>query len=381
MGSKSKLIDFVLEGINSCNPQNGVVDLFAGSCTLAGAIGNQTVIHSNDIQNYSKVLAETYTISYCNNIRIHADEIISKAKVHQIKLMREADIKVDYIRKYSVEDLANFEKLQQNLLQKTFEVDFHYFTKTYSGTWWSVEQCAAIDGLRKTAEEFKESPMFQPILAAAMYAMAYSSIGTGHYAQFRDPKTDSNVKDILIYRQKDTFKIFKRKFSELIQWLPKRKSKYEHINTALDFKECLNIAKEGSVIYADPPYAFVHYSRFYHALETFVLYDSPSLQIKNNGELVKGRYRSERHQSPFCIKTKVESAFTDFFDIAKSKDMKIALSYSNKGMISLDEILQLANEKFTNSKIDVHSTDYNHMTLGRQFDQTRKVKEALILIN
>ena len=379
MGSKTKLIDFVLKGINYCEPENGVVDLFSGSCTLAGAIGGSLSVHSNDIQAYSKVLAETYTNAFVASNCPTIDTLVYDAKAHQTQLLSAIDFQLDYSKNYSVAELAKIEKKQQGLIYNQFAKEFHYFTKTYSGTWWSAEQCTVIDSLRYVAENYKSSTIYYPILASIMYAMAYSSIGTGHYAQYRDPKTDSNVNDILRYRRKDTFKIFTRKLSELLEWLPKKPNNLNHISTAKDYLECVKKVKDGSVIYADPPYCFVHYSRFYHALETLVLYDKPDLQIKGVS-IVKGRYRAERHQSPFCIKSKVTNAFSDLFEVANAKDLKIALSYSNTGMISIDEIVELATNKFSKPKISVFTQDYKHMTLGRQFDRSRLVKEALIVI-
>ena len=78
--------------------------------------------------------------------------------------------------------------------------------------------------------------------------------------------------------------------------------------------------------------------------------------------------------------SKVKNAFSDLFEVANAKDLKIALSYSNTGMISVDEVVELAENKLYKPKMSVHTQDYEHMTLGRQFDRSRLVKEALIVI-
>ena len=379
MGSKTKLIEFILKGIEHFELKNGVTDLFSGSCTLAGAIGHSIEIHSNDIQAYSRVLAETYTTSSTSNNCPTPDQIISKAKAHHKNLLDEIGFNLNYTQNFSVSQLGQMEKKQQELINKTFSNSFHFFTKTYSGTWWNAEQCAAIDSLRFIAEDYKILPIYPAILASIMHTMAYSSIGTGHYAQFRDPKTLSNVNNILSYRRKDAFEIFNRKLNEILKWLPRERSLLSHRTTALDYLECLKDSKDGSVVYADPPYCFVHYSRFYHALETLVLYDQPELQIQG-GDIVKGRYRASRHQSPFCIQSKVRRAFKDFFDVANAKNMKIVLSYSNSGMISLEELFEIIKMSFSAPQISVLSTNYEHMTLGRKFDRARLVKEVLIII-
>jgi adenine-specific DNA-methyltransferase len=122
----------------------------------------------------------------------------------------------------------------------------------------------------------------------------------------------------------------------------------------------------------------VHYSRFYHALETLVLYDFPKLQVQK-GKVVKGRYREERHQSPFCIQSKVRGAFEDLFDGVKASGSSLVLSYSNTGMISLDELLEIGRKVLPNRKIEVLTTDHEHMTMGRKEDRQRSVKEGLLL--
>ena len=129
---------------------------------------------------------------------------------------------------------------------------------------------------------------------------------------------------------------------------------------------------EKSLVYADPPYAFVHYSRFYHALETLVKYDYPKVDHK-------GRYRIDRHQSPFCKRTEVKNAFKVLFSKTRNKQASLILSYSSTGMISLEEILAIASQSFGESyKITTQEVAYKHSTMGRKDDRTKDVQEYLI---
>ena len=108
-----------------------------------------------------------------------------------------------------------------------------------------------------------------------MFAMSYNSQSTGHYAQYRDATNDSSKDDILIYRQREILPYFKNKFDQLKSFLGR--NPHEHRVTSMDYVACLEAIEENSLVYADPPYAFVHYSRFYHALETLVRYDYPTV--------------------------------------------------------------------------------------------------------
>ncbi len=60
MGSKAKIIRYVSDGINGVHGHGYVCDLFAGAGSLAGAIGSSVPFVSNDIQNYSQVIARCY---------------------------------------------------------------------------------------------------------------------------------------------------------------------------------------------------------------------------------------------------------------------------------------------------------------------------------
>ena len=219
----------------------------------------------NDIQRYSSVLAEGYLLSYRSE-ELSGKEIIEGARPFyeelKSKLPRgvcDADYEETELEKFTQSEIKSRE-----LLNHGFSSTHHLFTKCYSGTWWSVEQCLWIDAVKKFADDRKDEPEHAVILASLMYAMAYCSQGTGHFAQYRDAKDESSLRDILIYRRRSL-----------------------------------------------PDY-FVHYSRFYHALETLVLYDYPTIQPKGEG-LVKGRYREGRHQSPFSIRSQVRGAFEGLF--------------------------------------------------------------------
>lgn len=380
MGSKSKIIDFVVEGINDVRlSDKPVLDLFAGSASLAGAIGRNISFHSNDIQQYSRVLSTAYAASWKTTKTPDANDIISQAS-HIIKRVRPSieEHLHTYTNDSSLENFNQREACQRTLIDHKFDHKWHLFIKCYSGTWWSAEQCLWIDALREVAEFYKDDPAYDVILASLMFAMAYCSQGTGHYAQYRDAKNLSSMNDILIYRKRSIEKYFVRKYSEVMELLNVKPSPYDFVATADDFSACLE-SFNGGTVYADPPYCFVHYSRFYHALETLVLYDFPELQVIG-GVVVKGRYRVDRHQSPFCIASKVEGAFESLFRGVHRSESNLVLSYSNTGMIDLDRMVEMAGSIFEGKKMELLTMDHQHMTLGRTGTRHRDVKECLLLI-
>jgi len=375
MGAKRTILDFVIGAINETYEEGKLYDLFGGTSILSGALGKLIPVHSNDIQEYSAILAQTYLSNYKwenypSNI---LDEIVGKASAYVESIMEKyPNFVFSYSENKTIEEFVELEKQQQDLIEFNFTNLTHYlFIKNYSGTYWSYQQCLWIDAFRKVADEYKGSPVYYMILSSLMFAMSYNSQSTGHYAQFRDATSLSSKKDILIYRQKDILSYFVKKFSQLQKHLGENNINYTV--TSLDYAACLDQIEPNSLVYADPPYAFVHYSRFYHALETLVKYDYPTVTHK-------GRYRTDRHQSPFCKRTEVKAAFTNIFSKIKDRNAKLILSYSNTGMVSLNELLDIAHINLGfKYEVSIKEVDYKHSTMGRKDDKNRSVQEYLII--
>lgn len=374
MGSKRELLEYLGHSINEIYEGEDICDLFAGTSVLSGSFGHNVNMHSNDIQKYSAVLSKTYLGNYdWSQFEGLVEEVIGIAQLHVDNVKRlYPHFNFDYNREFDLKGFNALEHQQQELISFDFEdLEYHLFIKNYSGTYWSFEQCLWIDAIRKAAEGFADTPVYNPILSSLMFAMAYNAQSTGHYAQYRDANNIASMKDIAVYRKKKILPYFKKKLNQLIEWTGA--NKFSHTITSLDFRECLDILPEGVLVYADPPYAFVHYSRFYHALETLVRYDYPDV-------LFKGRYRTDRHQSPFCKRTEVVEAFQFMFQKVKEKNSKLVLSYSNTGMISLEKILDIAHKALGREyKIYSRAIDYIHSTMGRSDDKSREVKEYLII--
>lgn len=380
MGSKAKIINFVSESIQSIYNGGVVCDLFSGAASLSGALGSTYPVLTNDIQHYSSLIASVYLKPIKS---IDSELLIQDASDYYKKARSKIASDIEYEGFDSLKEFNEIEERNRDLINQSFRHHYHLFLKNYSGTWWSAEQCLWIDAIKQAIDKRVKNKEFgQAEYALAMstllHAMAYSSQGTGHYAQYRDAKTVSSMLDINIYRQKRLQDLFINKLDQMIVWSKENVIDLNHSITTLDYTDCLK-KLNGGTVYADPPYAFVHYSRFYHAMETLCLYDYPDLQIKG-GSIVKGRYREERHQSPFCIRSQVNGAFVNLFSGVKKAGANLALSYSNTAMISLETLLDISKITLkSNYEIWVEDLDHKHMTMGRQNDRSRDVKELMLL--
>jgi adenine-specific DNA-methyltransferase len=376
MGSKRGILDYVIECIDDVYDGGRLCDLFAGTSILSGALGQLIPMHSNDIQVYSSVLANTYLNGYISleNSTNILDQIEKQAITYTNDFNQYyPNLRFSYYDDMPIEEFVKVEKRQQSLINEDFtKISYHLFTKYYSGTYWSFDQCVTIDSLRRVADDYVGTPTYFLTLSSLIYAMSYCSQSTGHYAQYREANAESSKNDILTYRQRNILDYFRSKFLQLKDF--NRPNKIEHKITSLDYRSCLDLIDPDSLIYADPPYAFVHYSRFYHALETLVKYDFPTVAHK-------GRYRTERHQSPFGHKKQVKEAFHSLFNMALEKRSNVILSYSNTGMITLPEIVAMARSnmglRYDVSQREIHHT---HSTMGRNDDKHKSVKEYLVIV-
>src|SRR5690606_40815618 len=152
-------------------------------------------------QFYSSILSKAYLTDW-NNLEVTSEIVIDKAQEYFDNHYKDLIADYQYPLILNLKEFNKLEKKNQGLIKKEFKNEWHLCTRYYSGTWWSAEQCAWIDSIRKVIEDFKENPAYNTMLSSLMYAMAYNSQGTGHYAQYRDAKTESSMKDILIYRRK-----------------------------------------------------------------------------------------------------------------------------------------------------------------------------------
>lgn len=374
MGGKREILNDIDAAIIKMDiATNTFCDLFAGTSIVAFAFSDRYDVVSNDIQQYSSIFSETYMTDYSivvEDVAAIVDEIFSEAVEITAEVdMRYPEYKFDYKEEMSFAEMQRIENEQMILIYEEFDDGFSFFKKSYSGTYWSYEQCKWIDAIRCVAEYRSNTPLYPAILSALIYAMSYCTQSTGHFAQYRT-LSNKNYKSVLLYRLKSIPDLFKKKLVELLTCIPP--CKHEHRTSTLDYIDCIETLPEGCLVYADPPYSAVHYSRFYHVLETLVKYDNPKVEYK-------GRYRDDRYQSPFDQNSNVRSAFLRLFKAIDERKCHLLLSYSDNAMLTQDEVLSLAelslNDRYS---IEVYSRDYTHMKMGRNDEYKMNVHELLI---
>lgn len=409
MGSKRELLEKIEQIIRRELPiRSTILDLFAGTCSVGLYLRDNYAIYSNDIQCYSKTISrgtiETKPLEYIfpNKIFDILDENYRKnynyVSEKLINLLAKSNAFLE-IKRWNRELLDNYLKFIKSLpnpsqiipmtnkeskwLQEAYlknatnPKSFPYIQTTFlfSEMYFSLNQAIIIDSLKYAIDNLSPEYVFLKdlLMVSLIHSYSYNSAGTGHFAQFRDLTTVESVQDVFLYRTRSVMDYFLRKAEEIIMSSYLNKFHEKNTSFVLDYKEILSnntIMNNVNFVYADPPYSFVHYSRFYHAIEDLCKYDYPPVEHK-------GRYRLDRHQSSFCIKTQAPQAFRTMFELIKEYKIPILVSYSNTGMIKLSEVRVIAEEE--GFKTELVEINHKHSTMGRLKDKDRDVVEALLL--
>lgn len=328
MGIKTNLLEYIIPELTKITPKDGtILDIMAGSNAVSYALKEYFTVFTNDIQAYSYVISDA--------IIVNQHETISSNTAK--------------------------DELLNNYLANNFNKYYHFFEDTYSFTYFSDKQCCDIDSLRYAIDQLNNEHRKNLYLFALMCAMCKVQSTPGHFAQFM-PSTHSRI---IPLQKMNLFDVFLEK-CDLYVNLFFNKNQNKAFN--MDFHDLLQCEDIASVntIYLDSPYTQEQYSRFYHVLETVVKYDYPEVNFK-------AKYRNDRFQSDFCYKNKVENEFNYIFKYCQITSKNLLVSYSNKGLISVDRLHELASKHFKNVKLQ--TMDYKHSTQGKG---TNKLKEILL---
>lgn len=208
-------------------------------------------------------------------------------------------------------------------------------TRYYGGIYFSYEQALELDSLLSAA--FASEKKNRDLFVAAVLSTASATVNTigKQFAQpIRPRDSKGNLKTHLVSKiRKDRSANIGTEFQK---WLDAYNNleltEPGNVVVRGDFADALDRVSEPlGAVYADPPYTRDHYSRFYHVLETMSLRDNPEIStVKLQGKetLSRGLYRSERHQSPFCIRSQAPDALRKLFACVKSHNAPLVLSYS-----------------------------------------------------
>jgi adenine-specific DNA-methyltransferase len=244
LGSRSKSLNFIGAGLAAVDAHGRtLVDLFAGSCAIAAGFGGKYRVVSNDIQKYSSVIAGAYLrrakrLADFDLVGLASD--IAKEKIRDLP---------EGSQYYSGATLAEFnrcEKKNRSLWEKKSSTSHHLFSKYYSGTWWSAEQCVYIDAMREVLDKlFQEGSILEADFDLGMTCLIHAvaeistSATSGHYKQYREAKDKAGVDAISKCRRAKFWKPFNAMLATLTSWQAKQAIDLKHELFSLDYRDCL----------------------------------------------------------------------------------------------------------------------------------------------
>lgn len=325
LGSKIKLLPEIESVIKKYKIKGETfADLFAGTCCVADYFKGKYKIIANDFLYYSYV--------------------ISKAKL-------------------SFKEVPKFKKFRKNYKMDIFEwlntnkyvADDTYFVyKNYTPIggrkFLKEENGIKIDGIRQEIEKLKDKEIITEneyyfLIASLLESVTKVSNTSGTYEAFFK-FWESRAEKEFIIESLEINKVNKISRNEVF-------SK----DTNLLVREI-----EGDIAYIDTPYTVTQYVSAYHFLETLAKYDSP--KIKGVG----GKRERENKNSLYARRSEAMVQFEDLFRQIRFKH--IIISYSNQGLVPLEQLVSLAKLFAKDNKVYVEKFDYqeyqNHRSSNKR---------------
>ena len=355
LGSKYRIAERILNLIRGkCSEQKRFVDLCSGTGTVALAAADSGYeIVCNDLQPYSAAILKSMFVESTACIEDLLQYLaVQNGDKHLLGKSRQrwADSlaeESDFFSRFEGgnwpwEDYARF--CNETKISNGYETDngdYDLFCKYYSNTYFGIRQCLEIDFLREYADRCS-APAKAHVLAATISAMTYTVSSTTHLAQYLKPKDKVSVERLYKRRKISIIEMVISGLKELTSMQNRPTAESVHQMDYLDALGILNLGPD-DIVYVDPPYFKEHYSRYYHVLDTFYLYDYPELTYNPRiDDVTVGRYRKDRLSSDFGKKAKVKVAFNNIFEQISQSGSTLALSYAQTSLVSQDELISMA---------------------------------------
>lgn len=351
MGSKVAMLDLGLSDIISNTISLGAsrfIDLFSGSGSVARWVAENHAIpvDSVDSQLYAKALSGAIIErSEEADLNILMDWISSSRSLHDRRrkgLTTLPDVALDSTAVYRQRSEA--EQIEHS----------GFIARDYGGHYFSLDQALALDCLMENLPE--TGPERSVALASVIEAASMCAASPGHTAQPFQP-TGNLIKHIDSAWRRDPFSFASRQAISLASRFSLASGGNAFQRDALIFAR--NNISERSVVFCDPPYSDVQYSRFYHVLEGIAR--GGWSDVHGAGRAPIG---SVRFSSTFSSRKMSTDAFTELFSNLAQNSATVILTFPNQECSNGQSAESLSN--IASQWFEVASTpvDVTHSSLG-----------------
>ena len=400
MGAKHNLAPFVA-GIIEALPAGPCLDLFAGMCSVAGALslaGRET--WCNDVQKYAALVSRVLVTSRESAIpaRQLSEALLGGFRRNSAYLkkrfgsrLREESFALQedsYLRLKQLGDrwrhAGNDSRIAREVLSKqesAREFPYRLATLIYSHGYFGLQQAIDLDSIRFAIDNAQQDKQItasqaQRCIAALVQTASKICSAPGHFAQYLSVKNQSTYNYIRRLRRRDVWQIYISSLETIDpygtrEWRVRNRSFCREAIRLLN--DLIRHNRRPRIIYADPPYSEAQYSRYYHVLESLVRYDYPAVTSK-------GRYRGGRFATPFSLASRVWRAFANL--TAKSADLgaDLVISYPSNGLLFQcgGDLISILSQHYL--KVDIFKTSHTHSTLGGRHGPMNSDVEELIFV-
>lgn len=318
------------------------VDLFTGSAAVATHVGSRfdLPVLAFDLQSYSTVLA---------NAVIGRNAIF----VWQPAFVRWYKRAEDFTKQVQAPEVTTFTKKAVAEYRAWCAEQYDLpITKAYGGHYFSPLQAVWIDALR--AKLPSSEPARTVALAALIQAASQSAASPGHTAQPFQP-TITAKRFLEDAWNRGIPKRTRSSFEALANQCAQRVGSSHVADANIVAAELL----EGDLVFLDPPYSGVHYSRFYHVLETIA--QGTCSEVSG-----VGRYPASIHRprSSYSVTSESSFALNNLLETISSRGARAILTFPDhkcSNGLSGDSVREMAATHF---RVREKSVKSKFSTLG-----------------
>jgi adenine-specific DNA-methyltransferase len=344
MGSKRWMLENGLGKILEHTATNcrRFVDLFTGSGVVAFYVAKRSRIPvaAYDLQEFSVVLASAI-VERCEPLAAGP-------------LWKDWDERAyQFVAKTSIVSEDKFNQIYVEKCRDWCQKQKHLpMTKAYGGHYFCPKQAVWLDALRATLP--RKAPERTVALAGLIQAASQCAAAPGHTAQPFQP-TRTAKKFLKDAWEKDILGRTEHALKKISQQYALTPGKAE----VADANDAAKRLREGDLVFVDPPYSSVQYSRFYHVLESIARGECGQVSGA-------GRYPDFvlRPHSKFSLKSESKLAFSALMKTIADRNCCVIVTFPDhecSNGLSGEGIRSIA-KKFFRLKEKVVSSEFS--TLG-----------------
>ena len=392
-GSKKNLIQFIHDSLKPYIREDDIIfDIFCGTCSVGYSYKSSNTVYANDCEKYASIIAKALL-----GKKIQRKDILNKPILNSIlekniqPYKDQCFLESKYISSENTEkliDLYNdFSTVWNGGIFKQDDQKYNLFISLYSTSYFGILQAIEIDSIREYIEKCNSEYEKNILFSSLFYSMKECVFSKdGHMAQ--PLGMEKNKKTLLKKRKKSVIALFEQKINDFLS-SNFVDSKKENLVFNSDLNDLLmndEVLRKADVVYADPPYTDMQYSRYYHLLNTVITYKYSQPSESNKG-FTKGLYLNNRFQSSLSKRSTFIETFGTLIEYCGKNNKTLAISFAypenpslqktDRYLASISELQELCKKFYSESEIHLKSINYKHS--NNRNSSSKKVYEYLII--